>query len=41
MYRIITISREFASGVRTIGKKVADALGYAYYDNELVTKIAK
>ena len=41
MYRIITISREFASGGRTIGKKVADALGYAYYDNELVTKIAK
>ncbi len=28
MYRIITISREFASGGRTIGKKVADALGY-------------
>ena len=41
MYRIITISREFASGGRTIGKKVADALGYTYYDNELVTKIAK
>ena len=41
MYRIITISREFASGGRTTGKKVADALGYAYYDNELVTKIAK
>lgn len=40
-YRIITISREFGSGGRTIGKELADALGYKYYDNELVAKIAE
>ena len=39
--RIITISREFGSGGRTIGKKVADRLGIAYYDKELVEKIAQ
>ena len=40
-YRIITISREFGSGGRTIGKVLADTLGYEYYDNELVAKIAE
>lgn len=40
-YRIITISREFGSGGRSIGKAVAEKLGYAYYDNELVNEIAK
>lgn len=39
--RIITVSREFGSGGRTIGKEVADRLGWTYYDNELVNKIAK
>ena len=29
---IITISREFGSGGRTIAKKVAEELEYAYYD---------
>ena len=38
--RIITISREFGSGGRTIGKKVAEALGIACYDSELIEKIA-
>ena len=28
--RIITISREFGSGGRTIGKEVAQKLGYSY-----------
>ena len=32
---IITVSREFGSGGRTIAKAVAEALGYAYYDKEL------
>lgn len=40
-FRMITISREFGSGGRTIGKAIAAALGYAYYDNELVTQIAQ
>ena len=37
---IITISREFGSGGRTIGKEVAKKLGYAYYDKELVKMVA-
>lgn len=39
--RIITISREFGSGGRTIGKKVAEELGIPCYDNELLMKIAE
>lgn len=39
--RIITISREFGSGGRTIGKKVAEELGISCYDSELIQKIAK
>lgn len=38
--RIITISREFGSGGRTIGKKVAEELGIPCYDSELIHKIA-
>ena len=38
--RVITISREFGSGGRTIGKKVAEKLGIPCYDNELLQKIA-
>jgi cytidylate kinase len=38
--RIITISREFGSGGRTIAKALAGRLGLAYYDKELVKKVA-
>lgn len=38
---IITITREFGSGGRTIGRQVADTLGYDFYDWELVVKVAK
>lgn len=38
--KIITISREFGSGGRTIGRMVADALGIPFYDKELVEHIA-
>ena len=38
--KIITISREFGSGGRTIGHKVAEALGIPFYDKELVDQIA-
>ena len=38
--RIITISREFGSGGRTIGKLVADHLGIQCYDAELIQKLA-
>lgn len=39
--RIITISREFGSGGRTIGKQVAEKLGIPCYDHELIEKIAQ
>lgn len=39
--RVITISREFGSGGRTIGKKAAEELGIPCYDHELLTKIAQ
>lgn len=38
---IITISREFGSGGRELGKRIADVLGYAYYDREIITAIAE
>lgn len=38
--RVITISREFGSGGRTIGKAVADELGIPCYDNEILHEIA-
>lgn len=38
--RIITISREFGSGGRSIGKEVAKQLGISYFDKELMKKTA-
>jgi cytidylate kinase len=38
---IITISREFGSGGRELGKRLADQLGLRYYDKELITEIAE
>lgn len=38
--RIITVSREFGSGGRTIGKMLAAQLKISYYDKELVKKVA-
>ena len=38
--RIITISREFGSGGRTIGKRTAEALCIPCYDRELIQKLA-
>ena len=38
--KVITIRRQFGSGGRTGAKLVADKLGWAYYDKELVKKIA-
>lgn len=40
MKRIITINRQFGSGGREVGKRLADALGISYYDKELINKIA-
>lgn len=41
MKNIITISREFGSGGRSIGKAVAEKLGYDYFDKDLIERIAK
>jgi cytidylate kinase len=38
--KIITISREFGSGGRSIGHMVAEKLGIPFYDKELVDHIA-
>ena len=40
-YPVITITREFGSGGRTIARQLAEKLGYDYYDYNLVQKIAK
>ena len=37
---IITVSHQFGSGGREVGKRLADALGLTYYDKELVTEIS-
>lgn len=39
--RIITISREFGSGGRELGKRLADHLGCDYYDSEIITMVAQ
>lgn len=39
--RVITISRQFGSGGRTIGKEVAAKLGIPCYDHEVIEKIAE
>lgn len=39
--RILTISREFGSGGRTIGKMAAKELGIPCYDSELIQRIAE
>lgn len=41
MNRIITIGREFGSGGRELGRRLADALQFAYYDREIVTELAR
>lgn len=39
--RIITISREFGSGGRELGKRIADILGFDYYDSEIISAVAQ
>ncbi len=41
MGMIITISREFGSGGRELGRRLADKLGIAYYDKEILSEIEK
>ena len=39
--KIITISREFGSGGRELGKRLADELGIPCYDHQIIEMIAK
>lgn len=41
MNKIITIGREFGSGGRELGRRLAEELGIGYYDKEILTEIAK
>lgn len=41
MNQIITISREFGSGGRELGRRLSELLGIAYYDQEIITEISK
>lgn len=41
MRRIITVGREFGSGGREIGRRIAEELQIAYHDQEIITEIAK
>ena len=38
---IITISRQFGAGGRTLGNRVAERLGYAFVDEEIIQMVAK
>lgn len=40
MGKIITISRQFGSGGRTVGKMTAEALGIPCYDSEILARLA-
>lgn len=39
--RIITVSRQFGSGGRELGKRLSDLLGCDYYDNEIIAQLAE
>lgn len=39
--RIITISRQFGSGGRELGKRLADLLGWDYYDREIIETLSQ
>lgn len=38
--KIITVSRQFGSGGRSIAKQLADKLGFDYYDKEIIENVA-
>ena len=39
--KIITVSREFGSGGRELGKRLSDCLGWPYYDREIISAVAR
>ena len=40
-HMVITISREYGSGGRYVGRLIADKLGIKFYDKEIITKLAE
>lgn len=40
MNKIITIGRQFGSGGRELGRRLAEELGYQYYDKEIIAEIS-
>ena len=41
MARIITVSRQFGSGGRELGKRLSDLLGWDYYDREIIQMLSE
>lgn len=41
MNKVITISRQYGSGGREVGQKLADHYGIPFYDNEIISHAAK
>lgn len=41
MNKVITIARQYGSGGREIGRKLAEAYEIPFYDNEIITRAAK
>ena len=39
--KIITVSRQFGSGGRELGKRLADLLGWDYYDREIIQALSE
>ena len=39
--KIITVSRQFGSGGRELGKRLSDLLGWDYYDREIIEALAR
>ena len=38
---ILSVGREFGSGGRELGRRLSEALGFAYYDQEIISEIAQ
>jgi len=38
---VVTLSRQFGAGGRTVGKRAADALGYSFVDDEIIQEVAR
>lgn len=41
MDKVITITRQYGSGGREIGRKLAETFGVPFYDNEIISQAAK